>query len=301
MARDRGDDADDREYDDPRYERDEPEYVDPGDESERVTEVRRRRPPPPWWRERWWIWGLVLLLLVGALIAFFALRDTTEEGMSGRATVPNVIGLQEDDAVDRVEAEGLDADVQRVTSTRPEGTVLRQDPNAGTELEEGDRVLVVAAAPPETVTETVTQTQTQTVAPETVDVPDVVGEDHVAAGAEVDEAGLVANTYPVPSEEVRGTVIAQNPDAGSELPEGSPVRLNVALGPGSRGTFSVPDLTGAEEADARDRCRSARFTCRTVDRAASSDDDVGKVLDQSPTAGTQAAQLSQITIFVGRG
>jgi beta-lactam-binding protein with PASTA domain len=138
-------------------------------------------------------------------------------------------------------------------------------------------------------------TKTETVEPETVEVPDVVGEDHVTAGAEVDDAGLVANTYPVPSEEARGTVLAQTPGPGSQLPEGTAVRLNVALGPGARGTFGVPDVTGMAAAEARDRCRRARFTCRTIERDAPSEEEVGEVLDQQP-----AAQLSQMTLFVGR-
>src|SRR5215218_3885540 len=94
-------------------------------EREAVTEVRR--PPPPWWRERWWIWGIVLLLFVGALIAFFGFRDRAEETVSGRATVPNVVGLQEDEAVRRIDDRDLEADVERAASERPEGTVIDQN------------------------------------------------------------------------------------------------------------------------------------------------------------------------------
>jgi eukaryotic-like serine/threonine-protein kinase len=279
---------------------------DAGTEREAVTEVRRPPPPPsrppPWWRERWWIWGIVLLLFVGALIAFFALGETAEETAADRATVPNVVGLSEDEAVRRVEDQGLEADVEQAASDRPEGTVIDQNPGAGTQLETGDRVVVVVATPRTAVTETETETvtRTETVAPETVEVPDVLDEDQVTAGAEVDDAGLVANTYPVPSSEVQGTVVAENPDPGSELPKGSAVRLNVALGSGPRGTSTVPGLTGMDSAKARDRCRRARFTCRTIERGAASEDDVGKVLDQQPGADTRIAQLSQITLIVGR-
>jgi eukaryotic-like serine/threonine-protein kinase len=277
---------------------------DAGTEREAVTEVRRPPPPPsrppPWWRERWWIWGIVLLLFVGALIAFFALRDTSEETASGRATVPNVVGLREEEAVLRIEDHDLEADLERAASDRPEGTVIDQNPPAGTQLETGDRVVVIVATPRTAVTETETVTKTETVAPETVELPAVVGEDQVSGGGEVDNAGLVANTYPVPSDEVQGTVVAENPDAGTKLPKGSAVRLNVALGSGPRGTSTVPDLSGMEGAEARDRCRRAHFTCRTIESNSTSEGDVGKVLDQQPAAGTQTAQLSQVTLTVGR-
>jgi serine/threonine-protein kinase len=277
----------------PRYERE--------DDAEAVTEVRRTsagppRPPPPGWRERWWIGGIVLLLLVGGLIAFFVLRDRGNETASGTATVPNVVGLREADAIRRVDDAGLDADVQRTASDRPEGTVIDQNPGAGTRLSGGDRVVVVVAVQATTVTQTVTKTETAP--PEQVAVPDVVGQDHVQAGSEVDAAGLVANTYPVPSDEVQGTVLAQNPDAGTKVVKGSPVRLNVALGAGKRGTATVPDLTGADPATARDRCRKAGFTCLTVQRAARSGEQAGTVVSQRPAAGATLARLTQLTLFV---
>jgi eukaryotic-like serine/threonine-protein kinase len=295
VARDRYDDEplDDRDY-----------------EHERVTEVRHRAGPPPrppWWRERWWIWGLVLLLLVAALIAFFFLRDEAAEEAADDSAVPELIGLQEDEAVQRVEAAGLEADVQRALSEETIGTVIDQSPDPGTELEDGGRVLIVVAAGEDLETtetetdetETETVIETETVVPENVEVPDVVGQDHEEAGATIDDAGLIANTYPTPSDEPRGTVLAQSPDSGAEVVENSAVRLNVSLGPGGLGSFQVPDLTGLDVREALEECRR-RFTCRAVERGAPSEEEVGEVLDQRPAAGTSAEQLSQITLFVGR-
>jgi beta-lactam-binding protein with PASTA domain len=289
VARDRDDDRrDDRDYD-----------------SERVTEVRRGGPPPPpWWRERWWIWGLVLLLLVGALIAVFVLREQDEdEEATGTGVVPQLVGLPEAEAIGRVEAAGLEAAVQVSISDETVGTVIDQSPEPGTELDEGGRVLIVVAAAEDIETETATETETvietETVVPETVEVPDVVGLDHEDAGSTVDDAGLIANSYPLASDEPRGTVIAQNPSPGSEVVENSGVRLNVSLGPGELGTFRVPNLTGRDVRDALRECRR-RFTCRVIDRPAPSEDEALEVIGQRPAAGTTAEELRQITLFVGR-
>ena len=152
-----------------------------------------------------------------------------------------------------------------------------------------------------TVPETETTTEpTTTEAPETVSVPDAVGQDHVEAGAAVDDAGLIANTFPVPSQDPRGTVVAQSPAAGTQLDEGSPVQLNVSVGPDSPPDAQVPDVTGPDEADARATCREAGFTCLTRDTSAPSPEEVGEVVDQEPAAGTSAEELTQITLFVGR-
>jgi beta-lactam-binding protein with PASTA domain len=274
----------------------------PPDEVE-VTEVtRERRTPPPWWRENWWIWGIVLLLLVGALIAFFALRDAGDEEAADEAVVPAVLGLSEAEARETLEREGLEGEVtDREESEEPEGTVIGQTPGAGTQLPRGAVVeLVLSAGEPEVVTETETVTETEEEPePEMVEVPDVVGTDHVDAGATVDETGLIANSFPVESTEERGTVVGQNPDPGTQLPEGERVRLNVSLGEGEREAAEVPDVTGEDEVEARQILRDAGFTVRTLDRAAPEPGNVGEVILQRPEP-RSAPVLTQVTIYVGR-
>jgi serine/threonine-protein kinase len=149
--------------------------------------------------------------------------------------------------------------------------------------------------------QTVTEAETVTAEePETAVVPDVVGRDHVEAGEDIEARGLVADSYPVPSDTERGTVVAQSPEPGTELPEGETVRLNVALGTDEREPLTVPDVTGALAPDARAIARREGFTVRTLYRDASSPEEVGEVILQEPDAGTTAPVLSQITIYVGR-
>jgi serine/threonine-protein kinase len=150
------------------------------------------------------------------------------------------------------------------------------------------------------VTTTTTQTVTQPPPPANVTVPDVVGQSQVDAGETLEGNGLVADSYPVPSDEPAGTVISQNPAPGEVLKEGETVRLNVALGPGPRETSEIPDLSGLEAVEARRRARAEAFTVRTLYRRPPSQDEVGEVLTQAPAAGATAPILTQITLFVGR-
>ncbi len=274
---------------------------------EPTTELRREPvPPPPWYREHWWIFLVVLLLIVGGIIAFFALRDRGGGGEE-RRTVPDVVGLREAQARATLEDEGFSVDVVREQADEPEMTVVEQDPAAGSSVPTGSRVTITVSTGPqetqtetETVTETETETETETAPPETVEMPDAVGQDYAEAAAAVFDAGLIADTYPTPSDEPRGTVIAQNPAAGEEVERGSVVRLNVALGSGDRPPREVPDMTGPALADAHEQCRDAGFTCRTVYRDAPSAEEVGEVIDQAPAAGASTPELSQITLFTGR-
>jgi beta-lactam-binding protein with PASTA domain len=165
-------------------------------------------------------------------------------------------------------------------------------------------VTVTETTGTETTTTTTTSTEgaTTTVAlePQPVTVPDVVGQNYVEAGSTLEALGLAADSYPVASQETRGTVVAQRPTAGTVVKEGDIVRNNVALGTWPRETKEIPDVTGPQASDARATARRGGFTVRTVFRQAPSAEEVGEVLTQQPAPGTSAPELTQITLFVGR-
>jgi eukaryotic-like serine/threonine-protein kinase len=274
-------------------------------EHERTTEIRPSGPPPPpWYREQWWVFLVVLLLIVGGIIAFFALRD--EAGEEER-TVPDVVGLQEPDARATLQDAGFSVEVVRQPAEEPEGVVFGQDPRAGTVIEKDATVTIEVSlgqeetqTDTETVTETETETQTETEPPPTTTTPDVLGAAFGDAVEQVLEAGLLPDTYPVPSPDEGGTVVAQRPDPGTSAEQGTRVRLNVSEGEGERAEAAVPDLTGPELADALRACAEAGFTCLSLDREAPSAEERGEVIDQQPAAGSGAPELTQITLFVGR-
>jgi beta-lactam-binding protein with PASTA domain len=276
----------------------------------RRDETVARRPPPPepppWWRENWWIWlvALAVVVLGGLLIvaAWPSDDETTTTTAEGLVAVPRVVGLSEERAVGRLEGAGFEVEVERGQAEAPEGQVVAQDPEPGSRVETGSTVTIRVAEPgPETVTVTeTTPTETEPEAPAAVQVPDVVGQEHFIGAADVEQFGLVADTYPVDSTEAQGIVVAQSPAPGTELREGETVRLNVSLGGEPRPDVTVPDVTGPAAAEARTACREAGLTCRTVYRSAPSAEEVGEVLDQRPAAGTVVPLLTQLTLFVGR-
>jgi beta-lactam-binding protein with PASTA domain len=272
----------------------------PGETFTEVTEVRRRpeEPPgprPPWWRGNVWFW-LALLGVVAVLIVLIAILAARDDKQAAGATVPSVVGLRQARAVSVLERAGYDADASRTPSAEPRGIVVDQDPEAGTALAPGRTVAIVVSSGPEVVTTVETVTEPAA----TITVPDVVGDDHVAAGATVDGRDLIADSYPVESEETRGTVISQSPAAGTEVAPGTHVRLDVAIGPGERPTAIVPDVTGPNEVEARATAREAGFTVLTIDRVAPTPEERGEVILQRPAAGTEAPVLTQIRLYVGR-
>lgn len=261
-------------------------------------------PRPPWRRE--WLILLALLALAGlGLVAWLVLRDSGDED---RTTMPNVVGLQQQLAEERVREAGLEPNVEGESSDRPEGTVISQDPGAGTGLDEGEEVVLAVSRGDETTTvtetETVTtetegETETET-QPTAAVMPDMVGQPYPGAVLGLVGSGLLVNSFPVESEEVRGTVVAQRPAPQTPVDSDDVVRINIAIGPDPRGTVSVPDVTGPLAADALGACAQAEVTCLIEFTSAPQPENVDEVVDQEPAAGTRVPRLDQVTLFVGR-
>ena len=235
--------------------------------------------------------------------------------------VPNTVSLSEADAVSQLTSAGLKADVVQVPSNQAVGTVVAQSPSPGTSVDPGSTVRLnvskgktqtttvttttqtTATATTHTTT-TTTTTHTTTTTPTTTQtttttasatVPDVVGSTLSDAVAASRAERLLADSYPVASDQSGGTVVSQSPDAESSVDAGSIVRLNVATGT-DRPLLAVPDVTGANQAAAR-RALSKTFTVRTVYR---SGEQPGIVVGHLPDAGSQAKRWAQVIIYVGR-
>ena len=200
---------------------------------------------------------------------------------SGAATVevPNVVGSTRDQAAQTLEQADLEATTANVPSNAAPGTVVAQSPSGGERVDVGSSVRINVSGGPGAVT-----------------VPDVVGASADDAAAELQSAGLKAQTTAVASDEPRGTVVKQSPAAGAEAARGATVRLEVSSGPQP---VAVPDVVGQIEADARDALEASGFRVRVVEETAPDPDSVGLVLRQVPAAGREAPPGAQVSIVVG--
>jgi serine/threonine-protein kinase len=115
-----------------------------------------------------------------------------------------------------------------------------------------------------------------------VDVPGVVGEDIIEATRQLEELGLVVETSDRESDQEPGTVLEQNPTAGTSITEGETVVLVVSTGIGEA---TLDDLVGLSEDEARRRLTEAGFTDVTTRTEESEDEEVGVVLRTEPGVG----------------
>jgi serine/threonine-protein kinase len=132
---------------------------------------------------------------------------------SETVTVPQVVGLSQEDAEAQIEAAGLEVSVNTEPNDAEAGTVVAQDPAGGTEVERGDTVSILVSE-----------------GPAEEEMPSVVGSDGDEAEAFL-EADYGLNVTQVeetePCAEPPGVVCRQEPEAGTPVSEGDDATLYV--------------------------------------------------------------------------
>jgi eukaryotic-like serine/threonine-protein kinase len=240
---------------------------------EEVVEPPRRRRPLIWP----WLLLLLLLVLGGLALGYFLTRDDDEESA---ARVPDVVGFSERMAVIRLDREGYRSDVRRqLNPNRQAGRVFDQEPDAGTEFERGEQVVVFVAR-----------------GLGTVGVPRVVGMQVTEAFETLQAARLRGDAREVFSRVRPGAVIRQQPAPGTQVPRGKAVVLTVSRG---RQTVTVPDLIGRTEAEAGASLQ--RLGLRAVVVRVPTREQPGTVIAQRPTAGQRVPRGAAVQINVSRG
>jgi eukaryotic-like serine/threonine-protein kinase len=252
-----------------------------------------RRPPdyppaspydePPRKRRRWVPWLLVALLLTAAVLAgwwaYNQIQDQLEE--SAPVGVPLVEGLQRDLAIERIEAAGLEAEVDEQPSIEIDrGIVIEQSPREGTQVSKGSTVTITVST-----------------GPRQVEVPSLVGGTYEEAVDALNELALEPQRVEVFSQKPVGQVTGQDPEAGEIVDEGSQVEVRVSKGVRQ---IAVPDVLGQSESSATGELQAAGFEV-SVTEAPSDTVSEGLVSAQSPSAGTEAAKGSTVTITISTG
>jgi serine/threonine-protein kinase len=247
-------------------------------------------PPPPVYydleepihRRPVWPWIAALLFVVGAGIGGWFLYSQISNKLASNQPVPVELYLNMREAAARakISADGFRPVVNTHSSrTTPAGLVFRQQPNAGERIAKGNPVTIwVSTGVPK------------------VAVPSLVDTASTDAVAALKDAHLTPDVHEVPSSKDAGIVTAQDPPAGTKLPEGSKVRINVSKGPTP---VSVPNVIGQPIASASSILQGLQFKVTT--NYVDSTDPANTVIDQSPAANQSAPKGSAVTLTVSKG
>ncbi len=255
-------------------------------EATAATQIARRPPPPqyePPKRGRpLWPWLLAIGTVLAVAVLGLLFYDSIQRQLQGEETVavPYVVGLQQANAVNKIEEKGLTPQVRPVSNSDvEEGVVFNQTPTEGTRVDKETVVTIdVSSGKPE------------------VTIPSVVGQTDDDAVAELTRAGLNAQVVEVNSDRDVGTVTAQNPGAGTVVVEGTQVRINVSRGPKP---VTVPNVVGLPYDQAASELQRNGFSPSRIDEE--SDQAAGIVTSQTPSGGSEGSKGSTVTVTVSKG
>jgi serine/threonine-protein kinase len=212
------------------------------------------------------------------IVAIVLLPDT---GPAPSIVVPPVVGLRFEEAERKLAEAGLKAALgeARPSLTAPRRYVLAQTPAAGTAV--GSEVIV-------TLDVSAGQVRAR--------IPAVVGMSRDDAVAALRTANLeIGQVVDRPSREARGTVLSSRPEAGQQVPQGTPVELVVSAGPSE---LLMPDLVGRELFEVRNTLEQLGLKIGDTQYDSTSALPSGLVVSQVPVAGSPVTAADFISIRV---
>lgn len=254
--------------------------------SSRVHHTSRLESPPPLPPRRTARSRRRLVTIVAAVLLALGVGAGVWYINSGQFTqVPPLLAKTEAQARDRLEEAGLEVGKVKhaYSDTVKRGTVISTDPEPGTRIRDNDPV-----------------TLTLSDGPETVKVPDLEGYRLDKARAVLKQSGLEPGmvTRAFSQDVPKGFVISSDPAGGIERRAGSAIALTVSKGR----PVDIPDVTGADLADARAELQEAGLKVKvSAEEVTSSQFDKGQVARQTPDSGRQVAEGETVTLTLSKG
>ncbi len=229
---------------------------------------------------------LAFLLVTIMYIGFFRARDFFN---TAEVPVPDLVGMQEDEAEEKVKSLGLEFKVEnRIKSTEYAlGEVISQDPDA-------DSVSVVKEGFPISVIISLGQ--------DLVEVPSVVNRSLEDAERIIKDTGLSIGRvdYDFSDDIPVDVVISQSPDDLESVEPGSRVNLTISKGP-EVAFVNMENLVGMTLKEAESKLKSLNLEVGDVAEKPNDEIAKGIVTWQSYERGTELETKTAVDLYVSSG
>ena len=239
------------------------------------------RPSPP---RRLTIWGVLPGLLLLGLAVYLGFGATQKFLEPPVVTVPELEGKSVLEAGKLLEAARLKPRIDYYSDqTKPKGTILRQNPPAGTALTES-RIVEITVNKPKPLT-----------------APNLEGRIEGDARFSLKELGLTVSRVvriPITDPNKRGIVLAQNPPPDSELVKGQGLILLVGGDRPAPGKTFLPDLKNLSFEDAKYVISKSGLRLVEVKQRYVANLPANTVLEQSPAPYARVDTDGDVTLTV---
>lgn len=200
--------------------------------------------------------------------------------------VPDFRGMTIEEAEDKAEDLGIEVKIGKYefSTEYEQDQIMDQDPNHGEMVAKGDTVTVDISKGGERGV-----------------IPNLIGKSEEDAKKMIEDYGFELGTVKEKeSHEEKGTVIEQDPSAGSEGKQGDTINITISDGSGKE-MGEVPYVLGMSEDEARAAIEEAGFKVGNVSEGVSSAYDNGQVMWQEYDAGTSVEKGTAIDIRISGG
>ncbi len=250
----------------------------PGSKSPAVKKPAARRKKRFTRKQRVLMLGLGSLVLAGIIILVIVLATPRT------ATVPNLTGMTEEEVKQSCEANYLLYETKDESSAEiAEGLVIRQYPEAETEVDRGSSVKVIIST-----------------GPRILEIPDVTTMPEIEATKSLEAAGFVVSEvlYEFNDDYKKDIVYQQSPEAGIMAKEGTGITLYVSKG---KDTVTVPYLINSTVDSARSALNEQGLILGEISYDTSASVAAGSIIKQSPSAYKDAERNTRVDITVSLG
>ena len=200
--------------------------------------------------------------------------------------VPNFVGMTTEAAQAAAARAGVKLDTSQSVAGMPKNTIASQDTPPGQKV---DGTTVVHALVNAGAGATIS---TATLAPTTVAVPSVVGQDYASALGALGSAGFTVGSVTYARQSTNnGTIVAQDPAANAGAAAGTTVSLTLSV------SGEVPDTVGMTADAATRRLAAYGYTVGKIEYTTTVGAG-GKVVGTVPEAGTDLQPPSPVTLIV---
>lgn len=200
--------------------------------------------------------------------------------------VPDFRGMTIEEAEDKAEDLGIEVKIGKYefSTEYEQDQIMDQDPNHGEMVAKGDTVTVDISKGGERGV-----------------IPNLIGKSEEDAKKMIEDYGFELGTVKEKeSHEEKGTVIEQDPSAGSEGKQGDTINITISDGSGKE-MGEVPYVLSMSEDEARAAIEEAGFKVGDVSEGVSSAYDNGQVMWQEYNSGTSLEKGTAIDIKISGG
>jgi beta-lactam-binding protein with PASTA domain/predicted Ser/Thr protein kinase len=224
-----------------------------------------------------------VLVLVGAILIGKWIFDGNSTADT-KVAVPTLVGETQEDATKLLTNSDLVVGTvtQKACEAQTKGKICTQDPAPQTSVDKNSKVnLVVSTGAPK------------------VTVPSVIGLplDEAQEKLEADDYQFEVKTETRESTEDENSVLEQDPVSGKEVEKGSTITLTIAK---AEEKATVPDVLGKTCDEAKAQMTGSDLVGNCTEIETDDVNQIGKVIQTTPQAGTQADKNSSVNIQIGK-